>query len=146
MPEIKSLAFLIRKKTCPQAHFLSLIQHPEWADFDFYSFQVGTHETELVPHQTHARLHNLSPQIDHFLDTAWLIQQMDRIISVDTAVAHLAGALDKPVSLLLSAVPYWFWSPDTDTSPWYANMRIFRQTSPNDWNSVFEALRQTLKS
>ena len=76
------------------------------------------------------------PDLRDFADTAALIQQMDLIITVDTAVAHLAGALGKTVWLLLPFAPDWRWMLNTDRSPWYPTMRLFRQAVPLDWEPV----------
>ncbi len=69
---------------------------------------------------------------------------MDLIITVDTAVAHLAGALGKPVWVLLCSAPDWRWLLDREDSPWYPTMRLFRQRHLNDWQNVFERVREAL--
>jgi tetratricopeptide (TPR) repeat protein len=71
-----------------------------------------------------------------FSDTAALIATLDFVISIDTAVAHLAGALGKPVSILLAFAPDWRWLLGRDDSPWYPTARLFRQPAPDDWASV----------
>jgi hypothetical protein len=71
-----------------------------------------------------------------FADTAALIEAMDLVISIDTAVAHLAGALAKPVWIMLPFNPDWRWFLDREDSPWYPTARLFRQPSPGDWESV----------
>lgn len=78
-------------------------------------------------------------------DTAALIANLDLVIAVDTAVAHLAGALGKPVWLLNRFESEWRWLRDKTTTPWYASMRIFSQTSPGDWASVVAQVASTLK-
>ena len=88
--------------------------------------------------------------IDHtrllhdFADTAALVEALDLVISVDTAVAHLAGALGKPVWLLLPEVPDWRWLLERDDTPWYASMRIFRQPAGEGWAVAVEAVRGAL--
>ncbi len=73
-----------------------------------------------------------------FVDTAAIIANLDLVITSDTALAHLAGALGMPVWLLLPATPDWRWLLNRDYSPWYLNMRLFRQPVANDWTSVIE--------
>jgi lipoprotein NlpI len=84
--------------------------------------------------------------LHNFAQTAALIANLDLVITVDTAVAHLAGAMGKPAWVLLSFVPDWRWQLDRDDSPWYPTMRLFRQSALNDWLGVIarvaEALRQ----
>ena len=79
-----------------------------------------------------------------FSDTAALISQLDLVISVDTSVAHLAGALGKPVWILLTHVPDWRWLLDRDDSPWYPSARLFRQRETREWGSVTMRLREAL--
>ena len=74
-----------------------------------------------------------------------LIANLDLVISCDTAVAHLAGAMGKPVWLLLPYVPDWRWLLDRDDSPWYPTMRLFRQTKPGDWRSPIRKAIEALK-
>jgi hypothetical protein len=79
---------------------------------------------------------DLGPYLGDFADTAAAIQELDLIVSVDTAVAHLAGALAKPVWTLIPFAPDWRWMLDREDSPWYPTMRLFRQPAPGDWSSV----------
>jgi hypothetical protein len=83
---------------------------------------------------------------DDFSDTAALCVLMDLVISIDTSVAHLAGALGIPVWVLLTWVPDWRWLLDRDDSPWYPLMRLFRQTARRDWNGVLERVKLELKA
>jgi Flp pilus assembly protein TadD len=80
-----------------------------------------------------------------FGDTAALIEAMDLIISIDTAVAHLAGALAKPVWLMLPFNPDWRWLLGRDDSPWYPTARLFRQPAPGDWEGVVRSVAATLQ-
>jgi len=83
---------------------------------------------------------------DDFSDTAALCVLMDLVISIDTSVAHLAGALGIPVWVLLTWVPDWRWLLDRDDSPWYPLMRLFRQTARGDWNGVLERVKLELRA
>jgi tetratricopeptide (TPR) repeat protein len=87
---------------------------------------------------------DLDPFLLDFSDTAAFITELDLVISVDTAVVHLAGALGKPVWVLLAAVADWRWLTDREDSPWYPQARLFRQQLAGDWRSVVVALRQAL--
>ncbi|MEI8197942.1 MAG: glycosyltransferase family 9 protein, partial [Phycisphaerae bacterium] len=76
--------------------------------------------------------------------TAALIANLDLVIAVDTAVVHLAGALGKPVWTLLPFMPDWRWQLARLDSPWYPTMRLFRQPTVGDWNSVIQQVRAEL--
>jgi Flp pilus assembly protein TadD len=91
-------------------------------------------------------LARLGEQLTDFADTAALISELDLVITVDTAVAHLAGALGKPVWILLPCVADWRWLQDREDSPWYPSARLFRQPTPSDWGSVIKRLREELRS
>ena len=80
-------------------------------------------------------------------DTASIIQKLDLIISVDNVVAHIAGALNKRVWLMLSTVPDWRWDLNyTTTTPWYPTAKLFRQPLPNDWDTVIKEIKNELKN
>ncbi len=86
-----------------------------------------------------------APMLDDFADTAALISALDLVITVDTSVAHLAGALGKPVFILLPFNADWRWLLGREDSPWYASARLFRQTRPGDWAAVIEKLTGEVK-
>jgi Flp pilus assembly protein TadD len=81
---------------------------------------------------------------DSFVDTAALAESLDLIITSDTSIAHLAGALARPTWVLLRSVPDWRWMLDRSDSPWYPTMRLFRQKRAGDWSSVFAAVEREL--
>lgn len=80
-----------------------------------------------------------------FRDTAAIVQNLDLIVSVDTSVAHLAGAMGKPVRTLLPFAPDWRWMLDRASTPWYPSMKLYRQTRRQDWTEVLEKLRAELE-
>jgi hypothetical protein len=83
-------------------------------------------------------------ELTDFAETAALMQTLDLIIAVDTAVAHVAGALGKPVWLMLTYLPDWRWMLNRSDSPWYPTMRLFRQTKPGDWSAVLSEVARLL--
>jgi hypothetical protein len=83
-------------------------------------------------------------ELDDFADAAALMEALDLVITVDTAVAHLAGALGRPVWLLNRFGGDWRWLLDRDDSPWYPTLRQFRQPALNDWASVIARVRLAL--
>ena len=87
---------------------------------------------------------DVAERLDTFADTAGLIAQLDLVISVDTAVAHLAGALGKPVWIALPFTPDWRWQLKRSDSPWYPGVRLFRQAVRRDWSKVTEEIRAAL--
>jgi tetratricopeptide (TPR) repeat protein len=87
---------------------------------------------------------HLGPELQSFSDTAALIEQLDLVISVDTSVAHLAGALGRPVWILLPYIPDWRWLLERDDSPWYPTARLFRQSQTRKWGSVVDEARRAL--
>jgi hypothetical protein len=87
---------------------------------------------------------DLTNELSDFADTAALMAALDLVITVDTSVAHLAGALGRPVWLLNRFNTDWRWLMDRDDSPWYPTMRIFRQSAPGDWDGVLAAVRAAL--
>ncbi len=88
---------------------------------------------------------DLGPELTDFSETAALISQLDLLITVDTSVAHLAGALGKPVWLLLPFSPDWRWLMKREDTPWYPSMRLFRQPRLGDWSAVIQRVVEELK-
>ena len=84
-------------------------------------------------------------ELQDFADTAALLDLIDLVVSVDTGVAHLAGAMGKPVWILLPFIPIdWRWMLDRDESLWYPTARLFRQSASRDWGSVISRVRREL--
>ncbi len=114
-------------------------------DINFYSLQKGEAFYQILNNPEGIKVLDYTDELNDFADTAALIQNLDLVISVDTAVAHLAGALGRPVWTLLPFVPDWRWMLDREDSPWYPTMRLFRQPSIGDWKSVIERVKDELK-
>ncbi|MEW9581171.1 hypothetical protein [Paraburkholderia sp. DGU8] len=94
--------------------------------------------------ERHTGVISFGAELQDFADTAALLEQLDLVISVDTSIAHLAGALALPVWTLLPHMPDWRWMHDRTDTPWYSSARLFRQTVPHDWNGVIERVRDEL--
>jgi len=106
------------------------------ADADFYSLQKDYREADAALMRADGRIRDCSADLADFTDTAALTQQMDLVISVDTSVAHLAGALGRPVFILLPYIADYRWHSGAASSPWYPTARLFRQGRARDWDSV----------
>jgi tetratricopeptide (TPR) repeat protein len=103
------------------------------ANTEWFSLQKGAARDQLSQPGCALKAHDLTDDIHNFADTAALIEQLDLVITVDTSVAHLAGALGKPVWVFLPANYDWRWMLDRDDSPWYPHTRLFKQTTLGDW-------------
>jgi len=86
----------------------------------------------------------LGSLLSNFSDTACALGSMDLVITVDTAVAHLAGAMGVPTLLLLTQLPDWRWLMDRDDSPWYPTLRLYRQPMAGDWDTVIQRVLSDL--
>ena len=106
-----------------------------------FSLQVGPAAAQAADRPA---LIDLTQQIKDFADTAGLIAHLDLIISVDTSVAHLAGAMAKPVWVLSRLDNCWRWLTERSDSPWYPTLRLYRQTAPGDWRPTLQRLAQDL--
>lgn len=109
---------------------------------DFFSLQVGPSAVQLETLQTPVT--DMREHIQDFADTAALVSHLDLVITVDTSVEHVAGALGKPTWVLLPFSSDWRWLTDREDSPWYPSVRLFRQPRQGDWQSVLERVRGEL--
>lgn len=109
----------------------------------FYSLQKGGGIEQLERLKGYD-LVDLGSTFDDFTDTAAAIENLDLVISNDTSVAHLAGAMGKECWVLLPFVQEWRWSTDISYCPWYNSLKLFKQTTPNDWDGVFEDVKKCL--
>ena len=106
-------------------------------DIAWYGLQVGPAAADMCDHQAIA---DLSPRLTDFADTAAAIGGLDLVITIDSAVAHLAGAISHPVWVMLSHGGDWRYLRERTDNPWYPTMRHFRQPAPGDWPSVIDAV------
>ncbi|MBT6094202.1 MAG: glycosyltransferase [Rhodospirillaceae bacterium] len=106
----------------------------------YVSLQKGERATDVAG----SRVKDLSPRLHDFADTAAVLENLDLVITVDTSIAHLAGAMGKPVWVLVPYVPDWRWGRDEETTPWYPTAHLFRQIAPKDWQSVVAAISDSI--
>jgi ADP-heptose:LPS heptosyltransferase len=109
------------------------------------SLQVNVPDTDHHTLRNATHVLDLSHDQENFAETAAVISQLDLVISVDTAVAHLAGAMGKPVWALLSTSADWRWMVDREDSPWYPSARLFRQHEAGDWTGVACQVRRAME-
>ena len=131
-----------RHRSIALEQFINLADGP----FEFVCLQKEIRDTDRPFLQQRPAIRLFCDELTDFDDTAALIQHMDLVIAVDTAVAHLAAALGRPLWILLSAMSEWRWLLDRSDSPWYPTARLFRQPRPGDWQSVFDAVRRELSA
>jgi hypothetical protein len=124
------------ERSIPSASLLPLDALPGVV---WYSFQ--REEVLEVPFPDILPLGHL---MSNFSDTAYALSAMDLVITVDTATAHLAGALGVPTLLLVTSVPDWRWMMNRDDSPWYPSLRLYRQPKPGDWDAVVQSVLSDL--
>lgn len=139
-------------RSCSLNDFAILAEIP---GITFYSLQKGPAANEISHPPEGMKIINLDKELTDFNETAAVMYNLDLIISTDTAVVHLAGAIGKPVWTLLHTSSDWRWFLNRDDCPWYpapsaddlaelAGMRLFRQSGFNDWKGVFERVREAL--
>ena len=107
----------------------------------------GTDQLAQLPGDiTIETLTSLDDGADAFIDTAAIMANLDLVVTCDTSIAHLAGALGRPVWVALKYVPDWRWMLDREDSPWYPTMRLFRQKAEGDWTPVFTGIEQRIRA
>jgi tetratricopeptide (TPR) repeat protein len=129
-----------RRRSCPLSALAPLFQLP---GIEWYSLQKGDGEDQIASVPAAARIRQLDARND-FARKAALIAELDLVISVCTSNAHLAGALGKPLWVLLCHAPDWRWRLDRSDSLWYPTAHLFRQPAPGDWDSVVAEVRAAL--
>jgi len=110
---------------------------------EWYSFQTGDDRVQITPFS--GTIRDLSPLLTDFGETAAALQQMDLLLTVDTAIAHLAGALGVRTWVILKHDADWRWLLDRSDSPWYDSLRLWRQTIPGSWETIIPAIRDELE-
>jgi tetratricopeptide (TPR) repeat protein len=134
-----------RQRSFPLLHFARLARIE---GVTLVSLQRGPGAEQLNACTDSFRVMDLGSRLDEssgaFMDTAAVMKSLDLVITSDTAIAHLAGALGVPVWLAASFVPDWRWLLQREDSPWYPSMRLFRQSAPGDWDGVFERMAEAL--
>jgi hypothetical protein len=131
-----------RRRSVRATDFMPLAQIPGVC---LYSLQKGPPLAQLGESAPGLAAHDLDERLNDFADTAAVIMNLDLVVTVDTSVAHLAGALGRPVWTLLPFSPDFRWMLGRSDSPWYPTMRLFRQAKPGDWSSVFDDVALALR-
>ena len=132
----------LRRRSCRLADLSPLAGIP---GVRYYSLQKGTPAAQLDDSPFGMAITGLGDLLHDFADTAAAMAHLDLIISIDTATAHLAGALGRRTWTLLPFAPDWRWSLEGDTTPWYPTMRLFRQTRPDHWEEPVAAMAARLQ-
>jgi hypothetical protein len=132
-----------RNRSIPLVRFAPLARIPGvW----FCSLQKGKAGEQIGALPKDWKLTDWTGELRDFADTAALIDGLDLIISVDTAMAHLAGAMGKRVWVLLPYAPDWRWLLGRSDTPWYPTMRLFRQLEAGNWDAPFEEMKEALRT
>ena len=129
-----------RLRSIPLAMLEPLFDLP---NLHLYSLQMGPGAAELAPYAE--RIHDLAPDTEDMADTAAQMEHLDLVITIDTSIAHVAGALGRPLWILLNTVPDWRWMTGRSDSPWYPTARLIRQRQQGEWCAVVKELRRGLQ-
>jgi Flp pilus assembly protein TadD len=129
-------------KRVPLEQLRPLIEMP---GTHWYSLQVGSDRQELQQASKPLPLIDLGDYLNDFAVTARVVEQLDLVISVDTSVAHLTGAMGRPLYVMLKKNPDWRWHADGESTIWYSSARLFRQSSFGDWSSVVSRIERELR-
>ena len=140
-PELPIQHSMDRRRSVTLKHFASFAG---MTGVSFVSLQKDGPAAQVSSPPDGLRVHDWTDELGDFADTAALVEALDLVISVDTAVAHLAGALGKPVWLLNRFDTCWRWLLDRGDSPWYPTLRQFRQDKPGEWEPVLSRVRDAL--
>jgi hypothetical protein len=129
------------ERSVPLELFRPLVEVP---GVRLFSLQKGPGSEQLAAADWAGNVIELGSRCEDYADTAAAIENLDLVITVDTSVAHLAGAMGKPTWVVLPLVPDWRWMLARDDSPWYPTMQLFRQREDGNWGKVFERVHSAL--
>jgi hypothetical protein len=129
------------RRSMPFHHMLQLVDLPQ---LSFVSLQKGERVADIANHGMRSLIGDLSGILGDFADTAAALMQVDLVVSVDTSVLHLAGALGRPTIALLSNWRCWRWLTGRDDTPWYPSMRLVTQETPGDWPGVIDQVKSII--
>ena len=129
-------------RSCPLQRLLPLLTSDKATFFSMQTDELG--RNQIAEHHLGERLIDVGGSLRDFAETAAVLARLDLLIAVDTATAHLAGALGRPVWTMLCHTPDWCWHLNRSDSPWYPTMRLFRQPRWDDWDSVVAEVRDCL--
>ena len=132
-----------QKRSCPVQYLEGILSIGK-ANFYILQKEVLPADLEWLNSQT--QIHNLCSSFNDLADTATVIQKLDLVITIDTVIAHLAGALGKPVWVILNFDSDWRWLTECKDSPWYPTAQLFRQPKIGDWDSVFKQIKESLEN
>jgi tetratricopeptide (TPR) repeat protein len=130
-----------RKRTLKLIQFAPLFALP---DIAVLTVQKGEQISQAGSYYGAAPLLNLGPEINDFLDTMAILKNVEHLVTIDTSVAHIAGAIGVPTSLVLPHAPDWRWLLGRDDTPWYRSVRLYRQERAYDWSGVIERVAADL--
>ncbi|HUB12076.1 MAG TPA: tetratricopeptide repeat protein [Acetobacteraceae bacterium] len=131
-----------RNRSAQLADFLPIANVPGIA---LLALQKGPGTGQAGEYYGRAPLINVGAEIQDYDDTMAILENIERLVTVDTSVAHLAGAMGRPVWIMLPKAPDWRWLLDREDSPWYPSVRLFRQTQVRKWDDVAERIATALK-
>ena len=129
-----------RNRSIPFARLAPLLSLPA----SFVGIQRELRNDDAARLAAESRVMHLGGELENFTDTAAVMASCDLVISADTAVAHLAGAMGRPLWVLMPFAPDWRWTLEGETSPWYPAARLFRQTAPGNWEDVIARVADEL--
>lgn len=132
-----------RNRSIPLTAFENLLNI---SNVKFYSLQWGESVQDIAALNFQDKLFNTAKYVNNLQDTASIVAQLDLLITVDTATAHLAGALNKLTWILLPFAPDFRWLLNRNDSPWYQSVRLFRQQQAGNWDSVMQSVRAVLQA